>query len=225
MQRILLLMVLFFAFAAAKAQDPITKKTKDTLKSRTDTLDNETAYVNLGKIAGKKAFRRSLIFPGLGQIYNYGQVVDDVKSGRVEGNKFWQKTYILAKLGAIYGGGTALVISYMDNNKMYRKFLTELQYRKLNNNKPDPNGGLSQYPNTEALTIAKNIYKRNREIVLISLVGLYGLSAVDAYVTARLKYFNVDETLSFKVAPSFVSPNTMYGFSSPAPALKLVIKL
>ncbi len=225
MRSFLLLMVLFFAFAVAKAQEPITKKPKDTLKSRTDTLDNETAYVNQGKIAGKKAFHRSLIFPGLGQLYNYGQVVDDVKSGRVEGSKFWQKTYILAKLGAIYGGGTMLVISYMDNNKMYRKFLTELQYRQLHNNKPDPEGGLSQYPNTDALTIAKNIYKRNREIVLISLVGLYGLSAVDAYVTARLKYFNVDETLSFKVAPSFISPNTMYGFSSPAPALKLVIKL
>jgi len=225
MQRILLLVVLLFTFAMAKAQDPVVKKPKDTVKGKLDTLSGEPKYINQGKIAGRKAFRRSLIFPGLGQIYNYGLVVDDVKSGRVEGSKFWQKTYILAKLGAIYGGGTALVISYMDNNDMYRRFLSELQYRQLHKNQPMPGNGLEQYPNTEALTVAKNIYKRNREVVLISLVGLYGLSAVDAYVTARLKYFNVDETLSFKITPSVINSGSMYGFNSPAPALKLIIKL
>lgn len=225
MRRILLFGVLLFTFAMAKAQDPVLKKPKDTVKGKIDTLDGEPKYINQGKIAGRKAFRRSLMFPGLGQMYNYGLVVDDVRSGRVEGTKFWQKTYIIAKLGAIYGGGTMLVISYIDNNRLYRRFLTELQYRQLHNDKPDPNGGLSQYPNTSALTIAKNIYKRNREVVLISLVGLYGLSAVDAYVTARLKYFNVDESLAFKITPSVINSGSLYGFSSPAPALKLIIKL
>lgn len=115
-------------------------------------------------------------------------------------------------------------MSYIDNNNNYKRFLRELQYRQANNNAPDPNNGLTQYPDVNALTVAKNIYKRNREVVLISLVGLYGLNVLDAYVTARLKYFNVDESLSIKLSPSIINTNTMYGLNI-APALKLTLKL
>ncbi|MNR44206.1 hypothetical protein D3C85_1629170 [compost metagenome] len=102
--------------------------------------------------------------------------------------------------------------------------MKELQYRQLNNNNPDPNNGLGQY-DTNGLTIAKNIYKRNREVVIISLLGLYGLNVLDAYVTARLKFFNVDDTLSLKLSPTIINSNTMYGFSNATPALKLTLKL
>lgn len=223
MRFILLLITSLLTFATVKAQNPVIKKPIDTARDRVDTLKSPE-YVNLGKIAGKKAVRRSLIFPGLGQMYNYGLVVDDVKSGAVQGKKTLQKIYLLGKMGAIYVGGTMLVMSYIDNRHEYKRFLTELQYRQVNKNEPDPNGNLSQYTNTEALTIAKNIYKRNSQVVLISLVGLYGLNVLDAYVTARLKYFNVDDTLTFKISPSTINNNTMYGYS-PAPALKLTIKL
>jgi hypothetical protein len=223
MRFLLLLITSLLTFATVRAQNPVIKKPADTTKDRVDTLKSPE-YVNLGKIAGKKAVRRSLIFPGLGQMYNYGLVVDDVKSGAVQGKKTLQKIYLLGKMGAIYVGGTLLVMSYIDNRHEYKRFLTELQYRQLNKNEPDPNGNLSQYTNTEALTIAKNIYKRNSQVVLISLVGLYGLNVLDAYVTARLKYFNVDDTLSFKISPSTINNNTMYGYAA-APALKLTIKL
>lgn len=189
------------------------------------TVIPKTEYVNKGKIAAKKAIYRSLIFPGLGQIYNYGLVVDDVKSGRVEGKKVLQKAYIIGKIGAIYAGGTLLVLSYIDNDNNYKLFLRELQYRKLNNDQPDPNNGLSQYPNTNALTVAKGIYKRNREVVLISLVGLYGLNVLDAYVTARLKYFNVDDRLSIKLSPTIINSDIMLGYAQATPALKLTLKL
>lgn len=220
----LLLSVLFaFVFTNVNAQETVTTKKADTVE--VDTIA-PPKYINKGKIAGKKAVYRSLFFPGLGQAYNYGLVVDDVKSGRVEGKKIGQKIYIVGKMAAIYAGGTVLVMSYIDNNKNYKLFLRELQYRKLNNNQPDPQNGLSQYPNTDALTVAKNIYKRNREVVLLSLVGLYGLNVLDAYVTARLKYFNVDETLSMKVSPSFINQNnTMFGYNNVAPALKITLKL
>jgi len=118
-----------------------------------------------------------------------------------------------------------LVMSYIDNNNRYKIYLRELQYRKLNNNNAMPDNGLERYQTIESLTIDKNIFKRNREVVLISLVGLYGLNVLDAYVTARLKFFNVDDTLSFKLSPSIINSNTMYGFSNVAPALKLTLKL
>jgi hypothetical protein len=224
MRALLLSVMLLLTFAAARAQNPAVKTSIDTTKNRVDTI-KPAPYVNKGKIAGRKAFHRSLIFPGLGQVYNYGLVVNDVKSGLTKGNKFGQKLYIIGKIGAIYAGGTLLVMSYMDNNKNYKLFLDELQYRKLHNNTPDPENGLAQYTNTDALVVAKNIYKRNREVVLISLVGLYGLNALDAYITARLKYFNVDDDLSFKISPSLINSNTMYGYNPAVPALKLTIKL
>ncbi|SOD18530.1 DUF5683 domain-containing protein [Pedobacter xixiisoli] len=222
MRAFLLSVVLFIAFTSVNAQTPATPIRQDTT-AKLDTIA-PPKYVNQGKIAGKKAVYRSLIFPGLGQIYNYGLVVDDVKAGRTEGKRIGQKLYIIGKIGAIYAGGTILVMSYLDNNRNYKLFLQELQYRQLNNNNPDPNNGLGQY-DTNGLTVAKNIYKRNREVVIISLLGLYGLNVLDAYVTARLKFFNVDDTLSLKLSPTIINSNTMYGFSNAAPALKLTLKL
>lgn len=214
--------IILFSFVTTKAQDRGAKKQTDTLKDFVDT----TGYVNEGKIAARKAAMKSLIFPGLGQIYNYGLVVDDVKNNRVEGKRVAQKLYIIGKTAGIYVGGTILVLSYIDNRAQYKRFLAELQYRQINNDQPNPDGDLAQYTNTSALTIAKNIYNRNSQIVLLSLGAVYGLNVLDAYVTARLKYFNIDETLSLKIAPSIINNNTMYGFSTPvAPALKLTLKL
>jgi len=222
MRALLLFLMSFFVFTEVNAQVPATLVKQDST-AKLDTIA-PAGYINKGRIAGKKAVYRSLIFPGLGQMYNYGLVVDDVKNGRTEGKRIGQKIYIIGKISAIYAGGTVLVMSYIDNNNNYKRFLRELQYRQLNG-VPDPNNGLTQYPDANALTVAKNIYKRNREVVLISIVGLYGLNVLDAYVTARLKYFNVDDTLSFKISPSIINSNTMYGFSNVAPALKLTLKL
>ena len=223
MRAFLLSVIYCFVFTLVKAQIPTTTARPDTT-AKLDTLA-PAKYVNQGKIAGKKAVYRSLIFPGLGQVYNYGLVVDDVKAGRTQGKRVGQKIYIIGKIAAIYGGGTMLVMSYIENNNNYNRFLRELQYRQLNNNQPDPDNGLTQYPDASALTVAKNIYKRNREVVLISLVGLYGLNVLDAYVTARLKYFNVDETLSFKISPTTINSNPMFGSNNIAPALKLTLRL
>ena len=153
------------------------------------------------------------------------RVVDDVKNNRVEGKRVAQKLYILGKTAAIYVGGTILVLSYLDNRAQYKDFLAELQYRQINSDQANPNGGLGQYT-TSGLTVAKNITNRNSQIVLLSLAGLYGLNVLDAYITARLKYFNIDETLSLKIAPSIINNTTMYGYTTPAiPALKLTLKL
>lgn len=224
MRAFLLSVVFCFAFTLVKAQIPTTPVRPDTT-AKLDTLA-PAKYVNQGKIAGKKAVYRSLIFPGLGQLYNYGLVVDDVKAGRTQGKRVGQKLYLIGKIGAIYAGGTMLVMSFIDNNNNYNRFLRELQYRRINNtNEAMPDNGLERYETIESLTTGKNIYKRNREVVIISLVGLYGLNVLDAYVTARLKYFNVDETLSFKISPTTINSNTMFGFNNVTPALKLTLRL
>ncbi len=66
----LMVLVLIGSALLLKAQVPITnKKTVDTLKNKVDTLAN-SPYINQGKLAAKRAVKRSLIFAGLGQIYN-----------------------------------------------------------------------------------------------------------------------------------------------------------
>lgn len=221
MRILFVLAIVFLTLTCVKAQNPVANKAVDSTKNQIEKLE-EKEEVNEGKIAGRRAFHRALIFPGFGQIYNYSLVVKDVKSGAVPGKKIGQKIYILTKLGALYAGGTMLVMSYSDNRSLYREVLAELQYRQINK-EPDPNGRFINYTNTEQLNVAKNIYKRNSQIVLISFVGLYAISAIDAYVATRLKYFNIEDKLAIRFSPSMINSQTMYGFS-PTPALKLSLK-
>lgn len=218
------LVVVFLTFTLVKAQDPIVEPV-DVVTPKTDTIA-QPAYINKGKIAGRKAVIRALTFPGLGQLYNYGLIVNDIKTGEVSNKQVFNKVYTLAKFAGVYTAGTLLALSYMDNNRLYKLYLTELQYRALNNNQRDPNSTIPRNNELEIsnLTDGKNIVKRNREIVLISFVGVYGIAALEAYVSARLRYFNVDETLSFQVAPSTINSNTMYGYNN-VPALKLTLRL
>ncbi len=220
----LVFLMLLFLFTDVDAQKSVKKDTVANQKNRIDTL-SAPAYVNKGKIAGKKAIRRSLILPGLGQAYNYGLIVDDIKNNKIDGKAFGKKLAIIGKIGGIYVAGTMLTLSYIDNNQKYNLFLEELQYRALNNNQPNPKGSLSGYKDTNNLITGKNIYKNNREIVLIFLGVTYGVNVLDAYITARLKYLNVDEKLGFNIRPSVINSNTMYGYNSFTPALKLTLKL
>lgn len=218
------------SFASVKAQTPVNEKRTELEKGKIDTIPQsggkkKDEYINQGKIAGRIAARRSMFLPGLGQAYNYGLVVDDVKSGKLKGNGFGKKLAIVGKIGGIYVAGTMLTLSYIENDKMYRLFLKELQYRLANNNQPDLNGSLAGYKDTQNLYTGKAIYKNNREVVLIFLGVTYGVNIIDAYVTARLKYLNVNDKLSFKISPSLLNSTTMYGYNSYTPALKLTLKL
>lgn len=222
MRMVLFTVLLGFTFVVAKGQSLVTKP-QESAKS-IDTL-RELRYVNKGKTEARKAVYQSLIFPGLGQIYNYKLIVEEVKAHGGEKKQIGNKIYTIGKLLGIYAGGTALVFSYIDNNNNYRRFLRELQYRQTHNNQPSPDNGLSIYTNTQTLTTAKNIFKRNREIVIISLAALYGGAALEAYISARLKFFNIDDNIYVKITPSTINTNnTMYGFQS-VPALKLTLKL
>lgn len=222
MRILFLLIVGVLTFTSVKAQEVIGKKNVDSAAANIDTL-KKTDYINKGRIAGRKAIRRSLIMPGLGQMYNYGLVVDDVKRGVYPDKRVLQKIYIVGKISLIYVGGALLVTSFIDNNRMYRAALAELQYRKLNPREPNRPNQFERYETTY-LTTGKAIYKNNREVVLISLAVLYGANVLDAYVTARLKYHNVENELSYKISPTLINASPMYGFK-PLPGLKLSLKL
>lgn len=199
--------LLFFAVCAAKGQQPVAIK-KDSTATKTAKLDTlKPVYVNPGRIAGRKAAIRSAIIPGMGQIGN-GVTV-----------------YRLVKVAAIYTGATLLTLSYIDNNKQYHRYLSELQYRVNNGGVADPNSPLAIYP-TDGLILAKDTYARNRWVIFFSYGALYAVNIIEAYVDARLKYFDVGDNLALKFSPSLNNNiNGMYGYNSIAPGLKLTLRL
>lgn len=209
MHRLILILLVFCAFVSkgqikpVKAVKPDSAKL-DTLKSsRTDTL--KPKYINMGKIQGRRAALSSAIVPGLGQIRN--------------GVTF----YRLLKVAGIYTGGTLLTLSFIDNNQKYKDFLAEIDYRAVNGGNPPPGSIYAGYPES-GLIAAKDNARRNREVVVFSMVGLYLLNIIEAYIDARLKYFDVGE-VTFKVTPSLLNTGTMYGFSPVSPGLKITIAL
>lgn len=201
----LLCLVVFTANAQVERSFPLADSTRaDTLAvQRVDTL--KTKYVNQGKIAGRRAALSSAMVPGLGQIRN-GVTV-----------------YRVAKVAGIYTGATLLALSYMDNNKNYHIFLDELQYRSEHDGASPPGSRYSSYP-PDGLIAAKDTFRRNREVVIFSLFGLYLLNIVEAYVDARLKYFDVGD-VAFKMSPGIINGGNMYGINSLAPGLKITLSL
>jgi len=205
MSKILLLSVfLFFTVFTVSGQENFTVK-GDSLKP---TPKPDTAkYINLGKVAARKAIFRSMMIPGWGQAGNGLNVYRGIK------------------IAAIYTGGTLLVMSYFSNTKLYHQYLREVQYRAANNNLPLLGNGLESIENQAGLITAKDVYRRNREVVIFSMVGLYAINVIDAYVDARLKYFDVGSDLAIKISPTVINSNTLYGYNSFSPALKIAFRL
>ncbi len=134
----------------------------------------------------------AMIFPGGGQIYN---------------RKYW-------KLPIVYGGlaGCAYALSW--NNKMYKDYAQA--YRDYSDKNPNTNSfktlipSFANYSTTQLTTILKNrkdLYRRYRDLSIFSLIGVYLLSIVDAYVDAELSNFDISPDLSMKVEPVIMNNN------------------
>ena len=222
----------FAKLAAAQVKDTVLKPVdtaavvkkssfleKTGKKSKVDTL--KSGYVNLGKIAGRQAIIRSLIVPGWGQLYNI-KLLNDGYGPRANKNHVLQKAYTFGKIGAIYGGFTALTIAYISARKNYKLYLKELQYRFDNNAPFDPDGPFGARYSTAGITTGKNTYKRNSQIVIFSYGLIYIANVLDAYVAARLHFFNVDDNLAFNISPTLQNMPTIYT-NNYIPSLKFAL--
>jgi hypothetical protein len=212
---LLSVLFLFIAVSISAQENPVIKK--DTLinkakpviepvrPQKVDTL-KKPAYVNPGKIAGRRAVLSSLMLPGLGQIRN-GVTV-----------------YRLAKVAGIYTGFTLLTISFIDNSKNYTLFYDEILYRRDPKNKGEASKDFP-YKNMDeqGLITAKDLFRRNKEVIIFSYIGLYLLNAVEAYIDARLKYFDVDD-IGMKLSPGLINTEYMYGYNNVTPGVKLTIR-
>jgi hypothetical protein len=137
----------------------------------------------------------SAIFPGLGQVYN---------------RKYW-------KLPIIYGGFIGLSYGISWNGRYYDDY--SKAYRSIAGENPRENyanGWGNFYPgrNPDELTDSqidnlrqafrrkKDFYRRNRDLCIISAIGVYLICMVDAYVDAQLFDFDISPNLTLRVEPA-----------------------
>jgi hypothetical protein len=134
----------------------------------------------------KQAAIRSLILPGLGQIYN---------------KKYWKVPIVWGSLitcGFVYKYN---INNYKDLKQAYaakynaRVYKDSTEYHNI-----DPNLlPLSE----ESLRYNRDQYRRNVDYTVLVFVILWGLNVMDAAVDAHLKSFDVSEDLSLKIKPGY----------------------
>ena len=210
MRRYLNCKTCFFIFLALIFALPAISQEQ---KMKTDTLASDSSmWINgakkeLPKLDAnilkfkpdpKKAVLYSLIFPGLGQIYN---------------RKYW-------KLPLVYGGFLGLTYAvtwnsqyYNDYSKAYKDIMSDDPYTNdswVDFLKPTYTSAsqLTESQITQYQTVfknKKNYYRRYRDLSIIGMVGLYALCAIDAYIDAELFDFDISDNLSMSVEPTVIS--------------------
>lgn len=166
----------------------------DTIK--TVLIDPNSPY----GLDGKKIFNpdptravwMSVLFPGLGQIYN---------------RRYW-------KLPVIVGAFMGLGYGTSWNNEQFQDY--SQAYRDLLDNDPSSNSYMNFFPPntpedsldktwlTNVMKSRKDYYRRNRDLCIICMVGVYLLCLVDAYVDASLAHFDISPDLSMDVNPTML---------------------
>jgi len=140
----------------------------------------------------KKASIYSAILPGLGQAYN---------------KKYWKIPIIYAGIGTI-----GYFIAW--NNNIYKTY--KLAYNDLIDKDPDTNSHLdleaakyydlddpTQFANFKSgLSRQSDYNRRNRDLLIISMLGFYGLNIIDASVDAHFFDFDISEDLTMNWQPA-----------------------
>ena len=162
---------------------------------RKDSLLRDTyGQVRIFRPDPTRAVWLSALCPGLGQIYN---------------RRYW-------KLPIVVGGFLGLTYATTWNNNMLNDYTKA--YGDAMDSDPNTKSYMDFYPPTtreedinmdwlkRVLKSKKDFYRRNRDLCIISMVGLYLLCMVDAYVDASLANFDITPDLSMKVKPAVIEP-------------------
>ena len=130
-----------------------------------------------------RAMWLSALCPGLGQIYN---------------RRYW-------KLPIVVGAFVGLTYGTTWNNRMLQDYTKA--YRDAMDSDPDTKSYMEFFAPTvkesdldmdwikRVMTNKRDYYRRYRDICIISMVGVYLLNIVDAYVDASLAHFDISPDL------------------------------
>ncbi len=181
-----------------------------------EALFNEGVLTDSLQASGKRVFVPdptravwlSALCPGLGQIYN---------------RRYW-------KLPIVIGGFMGLGYGASWNNGMLSDYTRA--YYDLMDNDPSTKSYMDFFPpNTSeeslnrswlerVLKSRKDYFRRNRDLCIIGMVGVYLIAVVDAYVDASLTNFDISPDLSMQVVPALLRDT-----NSPYPALGVMLAI
>ncbi|MCM1052051.1 MAG: DUF5683 domain-containing protein [Paenibacillus sp.] len=151
-----------------------------------------------------RAVWMSALCPGLGQLYN---------------RRYW-------KLPIVVGAFMGLGYATSWNNTMLRDYTTA--YSDIMDNDPTTNSYMDFFAPTvneadldrswltNLLRTRKNYFRRNRDLCIICMIGVYLIAMVDAYVDAQLAHFDISPSLSMDVAPALMNNDIRSGSSRPS---------
>lgn len=144
----------------------------------------------------ERAVWLSALFPGLGQVYN---------------RRYW-------KLPIVVGGFMGLGYATSWNNNQLTEYTQA--YRDLMDSDPSTNSYMNFFPSTtkeedldktwltNIMKRRRDFYRRNRDLCIICLVGMYMLCMIDAYVDASLAHFDISPDLSIDWSPAIMRSPT-----------------
>lgn len=139
-----------------------------------------------------RAVWMSALCPGLGQVYN---------------RRYW-------KLPIVVGGYLGLAYATSWNNTMLTDYTRA--YRDIMDTDPTTTSYMDFFPPTvsesdldkswltKVLQSRRNYFRRNRDLCIICMVGVYLLAMVDAYVDASLSHFDISTDLSMDLTPILI---------------------
>jgi hypothetical protein len=177
-----LLILLFLISRASFAQSPIDSGSKIL---QTDPIVKDTINKKYRKpLHPRRSMVESILIPGWGQVSN---------------KQYW-------KVPILYAGFAVCVYSIDFANKHYQDFKKAYILRTDRDSttidKYDPLNGSSSVKYTESqLKSARDYYRRNLEISVIITAGVYLLNIADAYVSANLLNFDINDDLSLRINP------------------------
>jgi len=161
-------------------------------KTETDSLQFKVSEEVKEPHSPKKAAMYSAIIPGWGQAYN---------------KKYWKIPIVYAGFGTI-----GYFIGW--NNRYYNTYKDA--YSDLTDDDPNTDSyndiEASQYYDLNNPTDFNNFrtglnkqqeyYRRNRDLLIISIIGFYGLNIIDASVDAHFFEFDISEDLTMNWQPT-----------------------
>ncbi len=141
--------------------------------------ENAELFTEVSELDPQRAALLSALLPGLGQVYN---------------KQYWKVPIVLA--GMLTFGH---FINY--NNNVYHG----LRNAALLTAKGQPNPYQSIISTESSLVRSRDVFRRNRDFLIIIGSAFYILQIVDAHVSAHLEEFKVNDKLAFSIEPSIQS--------------------
>lgn len=196
------------------AQDTVKKESRKERKKREKEeakAKEKVVFKDSTRLAieakNKQAWKRSLVLPGWGQYTN--------------GGVWW------IKVPAIYGGLATTVLVFDFNNRYYKELLGVLKAREDGS----PEDPFYQERPTETIIRAKDNARRDRDLMVLLTLGVYGLNVAEAYIDSMLKYRwsigdDKPKKTAFSIGPTLMDASLASGSFTfkPTVGLKLSMK-